>query len=71
MSVNAKNIIESETILSTKVGHDRKNQILYLDKEQYLTTVLNRFRIILEKHKSKKIPTGDYTLLCTTNSKNE
>jgi hypothetical protein len=40
---NAKNLGEIEKILGARVTRDRKNRTLYLDQEQYLTTVLDRF----------------------------
>jgi hypothetical protein len=60
---NTKNLGEIEKILGARVTQDRKNCALYLDQEQYLTTVLDRFRITVEKHKSKKIPTANYESL--------
>jgi hypothetical protein len=39
---NAKNLGEIEKVLGARVTFDRKNRTLYLDQEQYLTTVLNR-----------------------------
>jgi hypothetical protein len=68
---NAKKLGEIEKILGARVTHDRKNQILYFDQEQYLMTVLNRFRIRVEKHKSKKIPTADYESLNPADEKDE
>jgi hypothetical protein len=68
---NARNLREIEKILGTRVTRDRKNRTLYLDQEQYLTTVLNRFGITPEKHTSKKIPTADYKSLRPPDKKNE
>jgi hypothetical protein len=68
---NAKNLGEIEKILSARVTFDRKNRTLYLDQEQYLTTILNRFGITVEKHKSKKIPTADYESLYTADEKDK
>jgi hypothetical protein len=68
---NAKNLEEIEKNLDASVICDRKNQTLYLDQEQYLTTVLNRFRIIVEKNQSKKILTADYELLRPADEKDK
>jgi hypothetical protein len=68
---NAKNLGEIEKIHGAGVTQDRKNRALYLDQEQYLTTVLDRFGITAEKHKSKKIPTANYESLCPGNEKDE
>jgi hypothetical protein len=68
---NAKNLGKIEKILGARVTRDRKNQTLYLDQGQYLTTVLNRFGIIAEKHKLKKIPTTDYELLRPADKKDK
>jgi hypothetical protein len=68
---NAKNLGEIEKILGARVTRDRKNRTLYLDQEQYLATVLNRFGITAEKHKSKKISTVDYELLRPADKKDE
>jgi hypothetical protein len=54
----AKNLREIEKILGARVMHNRKNRTLYLDQEQYLMIMINRFGIIAEMHKSKKIPTA-------------
>jgi hypothetical protein len=59
---NANSLAEIEKILGTGVTRDRKDQTLYLDQEQYLRTVLNRFGITAKKHKSK-IPTAEYESL--------
>jgi hypothetical protein len=68
---NAKNLGEIEKILGARVTRDRKNRTLYIDQEQYLTTVLDRFGITAEKHKAKKIPTADYESLCPADDKDE
>jgi hypothetical protein len=68
---NAKNLGKIKKILGTRVTRNRKNRKLYLDQKQYLMTVLNRFGIIAEKHKSKKIPTDDFELLHPTDEKDE
>jgi hypothetical protein len=60
---NAKNLGEIEKILGARVTRDRRSRTLYLDQEKYLTTVLKRFVIIAEKHKSKKIPIADYEFI--------
>jgi hypothetical protein len=48
---------------------DRKNWTHYINLEQYLTTVLDRFGIIAQKHKAKKIAIGDYESLRPTDDK--
>jgi hypothetical protein len=45
---NAKNLGEIKKILGARLTRDRKNRIPYIDQEQYLTTVLNRFGITAE-----------------------
>jgi hypothetical protein len=56
--LKAKNLKEIRKIISARVIHDRKNQILDFNQEQYYITILNRFEIIAAKHKSKNIPTA-------------
>jgi hypothetical protein len=68
---NAKNLWEIEKILGARVTCIRKNRILYIDQEQYLTTVLDRFGITAEKYKAKKIPIADYELLCVADEKDK
>jgi hypothetical protein len=68
---NVKHRREIEKILGARVTRNRKNRALYLDQEQYLTTVLDRFGIRAEKHKSKKIPIADYESLCLANEKDK
>jgi hypothetical protein len=68
---NAKNLGDIEKIFGGRATRNRKNRTLYLDQEQYLPTVLNRFRITAEKHKLKKIPTADYESLRPTDEMDE
>jgi hypothetical protein len=61
---NTKNLSEIEKIVDIRVIQDKMNCAVYLDEEQYLITMLDRFKIRTEKYKSKKIPTANYELLC-------
>jgi hypothetical protein len=67
----AKNLGEIEKILGARITRDRKNRTLYIDQEQYLTTMLDRFGITAEKHKARKIPTAEYESLRPTNKMDE
>lgn len=58
---NTKNLGEIQKILGVRVTRDRKNRTIYLDQEQYLRTVLDKFGIKQKTHKDKKIPVADYT----------
>ena len=60
---NAKNLGEISKILGVRVTRDRKNKTIYLDQEQYLSSVLDKFGISKGTYKAKKIPTADYTSL--------
>jgi hypothetical protein len=65
-SFNTKNLGKIENILEARVTHDRKNRTLFIDQDQYLTIVLDRFGITAVKQKkqtSRKIPPTDYELL--------
>jgi hypothetical protein len=68
---NGKNLREIKKILRARVTCNRKNQILYIDQEQYLIIVLDRFGITAEKHKAKTIPTTDYESLRCANKNDE
>jgi hypothetical protein len=68
---NAQNLGKIEKIHGARVTRDRKKHALYLDQEQYLTTVLDRFEIRAEKHTFKKIPTADYESLCSAYEEDE
>jgi hypothetical protein len=57
---NTKNLGEISKILGARVTRDRKNHVLEIDQEQYLTSVLDKFGITKEVHKGKKIPAADY-----------
>src|ERR1700722_2063764 len=41
---NAKNLGEIHKILGVRVSRDRQSRSIYLDQEQYLRTVLEKFR---------------------------
>ncbi|KAI1668818.1 hypothetical protein L13192_06277 [Pyrenophora tritici-repentis] len=47
-------------ILGVRVTRDRANKAIYLDQQQYLETVLDKYGITSAKYKSKKIPAADY-----------
>lgn len=47
-------------ILGARVTRERKNRTLYIDQEQYLNSVLDKFGITKEKAKGKKVPAADY-----------
>jgi hypothetical protein len=57
---NTRNLGEIHKILGIRVTRDRKNRIIYLDQEQYLRTVLDKFGMKNKSHKDKKIPASDY-----------
>jgi hypothetical protein len=44
-----------------RVTRDRKHRTIFLDQEQYLRAVLDKFGMLNKKHKDKKIPSADYT----------
>jgi len=57
----AKDLKEVTKILGARVTRDRKHRTLYLDQEQYITNVLDKFGITTAQHKSRSIPASDYT----------
>ncbi|KAF7564387.1 uncharacterized protein PtrM4_152160, partial [Pyrenophora tritici-repentis] len=57
---NSKNLGEIRKILGVRVTRDRANKAIYLDQQQYLETVLDKYGITSAKYKSKKIPAADY-----------
>jgi hypothetical protein len=61
---NTKIMEVIEKIPAARITHDRRNRILYINQEQNLTTVLNRFRITEEKNIANTILTTDFELLC-------
>jgi hypothetical protein len=69
--LNSKNLRESEKILCARVPRDRKNRTLYIDQEQYPTTVLDSFGTTAEYDKAKKFAMADCELLPTAIEKNE
>jgi len=58
---NAKNLGEVHKVLGVRVTRDRKHHTIFLDQEQYLRAVLDKFGMSSRKHKDKKIPSADYT----------
>lgn len=58
---NAKNLGEVHKVLGVRVTRDRKHRTIFLDQEQYLRAVLDKFGMSNRKHKDKKIPSADYT----------
>ncbi|KAF7567667.1 hypothetical protein PtrM4_142580 [Pyrenophora tritici-repentis] len=58
---NAKNLGEVHKVLRVRVTRDRKHRTIFLDQEQYLCAVLEKFGMSSKKHKDKKIPSADYT----------
>jgi hypothetical protein len=61
---NAKPLGEISKILSYRVIRNRKSRNIYLDQEQYLEIVLDRFGITKKSHKQRVIPVPDYESLC-------
>ncbi len=61
----AKPLGEISKILGSRVIRDRKNRTIYLDQEQYLSTILDRFGITQESHKKRSIPVPDYESMRT------
>ena len=57
---NTKALGEIGKILGARVTRDRKNRTIYIDQEQYLLGVLEKFGITKETAKSKKVPAADY-----------
>ncbi|KAF7576146.1 hypothetical protein PtrM4_003860 [Pyrenophora tritici-repentis] len=58
---NTKNLGEIHKILGVRVTRDRKRRTIYLDQEQYLHAVLDKFGMSSKQHRDKKIPSADYT----------
>ncbi|KAI1006361.1 hypothetical protein K3495_g1864 [Podosphaera aphanis] len=52
-----------ERVLGIRITRDREKRNVYLDQEQYLIGVLERFGITNAQHKKKKIPVTDYESL--------
>ena len=68
---NTKYLGEIGKILGIRVTRDRKLKTLYLDQEQYLSTVCDKFGITNGKYKAKKIPVTDYNSLRPVEEKDE
>ena len=60
---NTKNLEEIYKILSIQVTCNQKSKNIYLDQEQYLWTVLEKFGLKAKTNKDKKIPIADYKQL--------
>jgi Reverse transcriptase (RNA-dependent DNA polymerase)/gag-polypeptide of LTR copia-type len=60
---NTKNLGEISKVLGMRVIRDRKARTIYLDQEQYLDRVLNKFGVTAAKHKAKTIPATDFSNL--------
>ncbi|KAF7572242.1 hypothetical protein PtrM4_097420 [Pyrenophora tritici-repentis] len=58
---NTKNLGEIHKILGVRVTRDRKRRTIYLDQEQYIHAVLDKFGMSSKQHRDKKIPSADYT----------
>jgi hypothetical protein len=67
----SKNLEGVSKILRIRITRDRKNRAIYLDQEQYLDSVLNRFGITTKTHKAKGIPLADHSQLRPTTSDDE
>ena len=57
---NSKNLGEIGKILGVRVTRDKVNKAIYLDQQQYLERVLDKYGITSAKYKPKKIPAADY-----------
>ena len=58
----AKDLGEIKKILGARVTRDRKNRTLYLDQEQYLNSVREKFRITNEMVKASTVPIANYDI---------
>ncbi|KAI0995304.1 hypothetical protein K3495_g12878, partial [Podosphaera aphanis] len=58
---NAKDMGEIEKILGMRVSRDLKNRTIYLDQEQYLRTVLDKFGFKVSTTSRKCHPSSDYS----------
>ncbi|TVY60796.1 Retrovirus-related Pol polyprotein from transposon TNT 1-94, partial [Lachnellula suecica] len=68
---HAKDLGEIKKILGARVTRDRKHKTLYLDQEQYLNSILEKFGITKEKAKSRPVPTTNYDNLRPANEINK
>ena len=57
---NTKSLGEISKVLGARITRDRQNQTLYLDQEQYLNMVLEKFGITHEKYKPKVVLLANY-----------
>ncbi|KAI0991415.1 hypothetical protein K3495_g16772, partial [Podosphaera aphanis] len=58
---------EIKKILGARITRDRQNRTLYLDQEEYITSILDKFGITHSKHRAKRIPASDYEHLRPAN----
>ncbi|KAI1005400.1 hypothetical protein K3495_g2815 [Podosphaera aphanis] len=56
----AKDLGEIEKILGIQITRNRKRQTLWLDQQQYLEKILNRFGMKNAKHKSVSTPCKNF-----------
>jgi len=64
---NTKPLGEIEKILGARVTRDRANRTLYLDQEQYITSMLERFGFTTGKHTAMSTPAANYDNLRPAN----
>ncbi|KAI1005005.1 hypothetical protein K3495_g3211 [Podosphaera aphanis] len=60
---NAKTPGKIKKVLGVRATRERENKTIYLDQEQYITGVLDRFGITEAQHKKKRIPAADHEML--------
>ena len=60
---NTKPLGEIKKILGIRITRDRKHKTIYLDQEEYINNILNRYGFTHEKSQPIKIPASDYTYL--------
>ncbi|KAI1007124.1 hypothetical protein K3495_g1100 [Podosphaera aphanis] len=51
---------EIKKILGARMTRDRPNRTLYIDQEEYITSVLDKFGITHSKRRAKTVPAADY-----------
>ena len=57
---NTKSLGEISKILGARVTRDRDNRTIYLDQEQYITTILDKFGFTTAKHSPMSTPAASY-----------
>lgn len=55
-----KNLGEFKFILSVRYYRDRSIKTIYLEQEQHISRILDKFDITKEKHKAREIPVAYY-----------